>query len=117
MRLVVVLLFASGCSYFSSGSGIGPNSETQPLPNEQIEHLNVTLISRCAKPARVCYSGDKCITLVRGKPKHLHAPTRGTGEVFVNLEGSTTNVSADMTFTTVELDESCTHLGRKLAQN
>jgi hypothetical protein len=116
MRLLAVVLFASGCSFFG-GSGLGPNSQNEPLPPEQVENLDVTLVSRCAKPARVCYSGDKCLTLVRGKPKHVRASTRGTGEVFINLEGSTTNVSADMTFTTVELDESCTRLGRKLAQN
>jgi hypothetical protein len=115
MRLACLLLFVSGCSFFG-GSGLGPNSQNEVAPTEQLEHLEVTLVSRCAKPARVCY-GDKCLTLVRGKPKHVRAATQGTGEVYVNLEGSTINASADQTFTTVELDESCAKLTRKLAQN
>ncbi|HEX4456550.1 MAG TPA: hypothetical protein VIA18_01190 [Polyangia bacterium] len=116
MRIAVVLLFASGCAYFGGGMN-GPTSQNEPLAKEEIEQLDVTLVSRCPKPTRVCYSGDKCLTLVRGKPKRLRASTAGTGEVLVSLEGSSANVYADTTFSTVELDESCGKLARKIAHN
>ena len=116
MRFAVVLVFASGCAYFSGGMN-GPTSQNEPVAKQEIEQLDVTLVSRCQKPTRVCYSGDKCLTLVRGKPKRLRAYTAGTGEVMFSLEGSSTNVYADTTFSTVELDESCVKLGRKIARN
>ncbi len=116
MRFAVVLVLASGCSFFGGGMN-GPTTQNASMEKEQLEHLDVTLVSRCEKPTRVCYSGDKCLTLQRGKPKHVHASTGGTGEVYVNLEGSSTNVSADVTFNIVEVDESCSKLGRKIARN
>jgi hypothetical protein len=112
MRALPVLLLAAGCGLFG-GKG-GRRGQSQPTQTAARGNLDLTLVSRCTHPVEVCYgSAEKCLTLDGHSPRSLRAAT-GTGEVFVTLKGSSASSFADATFSLVEVDESCAHLGRRL---
>jgi hypothetical protein len=111
LPLVLVCVFVlAGCGLF--GGKAGQQGRAQQAPPE-LQHLDVTLVSRCARPVVVCYGGDSCLTLSGSAPHVVHAATTGN-TVFVSLKDSPSNAEADVTFSMVEVDVSCAHLDRRL---
>jgi hypothetical protein len=109
---VVVLPLLVGCGFF--GGRAGQPSRGEQLPPDPPAHLDVTLISHCARPVTVCYGGEKCLTLSDAARHVVHAATTGD-TVFVRLDGSSSHTEADVTFSMIEVDASCAHLERRLA--
>ncbi len=62
----------------------------------------------------MCYGRETCLVLAPGETRSIHAAFEGPDEVFVHLKGVSTVVSADTTFRTVEVEESCSSLARHL---
>jgi hypothetical protein len=112
VRAWPLVLLAAGCGLFG-GQG-GRRGQNQPTRAVTHDHLELVLVSRCARAVEVCYgSSPKCLTLARDTPQSLHVASGG-GDVFVALKDSSASVFADATFSMVEVEESCVHLRRRL---
>jgi hypothetical protein len=103
-----MVLPLGGCSLFD---GIGRRGSSAPTASKP-SHVSVTLRSRCNHPVEVCYgTKERCETLKPGASRKIRG--QGAG-VPVRLKENDASVSADATFSLVEIDESCTRVARLL---
>jgi hypothetical protein len=113
MRLCVALVFVTGCGLFGGQGRRGSSSE--PAAPSHPSHLELTLVSHCAQPVEICYgSPPKCLTLAGPKPRVVSAATGGTGDLFVTLKDAPSGIFADLTFSTIEVDDGCKRIRRSL---
>jgi hypothetical protein len=98
-----------GCSIFDGGMGHrGSSAPTVSKPS----HVRITVRSRCNHPVEVCYgTKEKCSTLKPGERREVHGQGAGLP---VRLKANDASVSADSTFSLVEVDDSCTRISRLL---
>ena len=102
-----------GCGLFGGSKNTRMGQTESSSSNAT--RLDLTLVSHCAHPVEVCYgSPAKCVTLSGGATRAIDAATGGTGEVFVAFKDAPSGVFSDVTFSTIEVDESCTRLRRLL---
>jgi hypothetical protein len=108
MLLPFVFLPLGGCYLFD---GMGRHGSSAPVASKP-SHVGVTLRNRCKHPVEVCYgTKEKCETLQPGASRKMRGQGGG---VPVRLKDSDVSVSADATFSLIEIDESCTSVSRLL---
>jgi hypothetical protein len=105
LSLLALVASLGACDTFGDKSG--------RRDEKKRAHLDLILVSRCARPAELCYAADACVTLNDARPRQVRASASG-GQVLVTLKGSERSVLADETFDQIEVDETCARLERKL---
>jgi len=108
LLLLPIMLSLGGCGLFDN---VGRRGSSAPVASKP-SHVTVTIRNRSDHAVEICYgTKEKCESLKPGANRAIRG--QGAG-VPVRLKGTDATVTADATFSLVEIDESGTRVERLL---
>jgi hypothetical protein len=110
-RRVLLVLACSGCSLFNGSQHQGGGARPEPLFSS---HTDYILHNTCAQPVEACWgTKERCAVIAPGEKRKLKGQNSGLP---VRLKSDDASVTADSTFTVIEIGGSCKSLARFLPE-